>query len=158
MLFLDASALAKAYLDEDGTRNIEGVLERSAGAMFISDFVALEVFTAIRGAFRGSPSVRYKRALNRFRADYPARFSVVDVDPSTRALAIDLTTQHRDTRARSMDLLHLATAMRLQAATRRRPVTLVTSDRDLAHLAQTCGLRTFDPSLEPLAALPRTLS
>lgn len=31
MVFLDASALAKAYLDEEGTHNVEGVLDRSAG-------------------------------------------------------------------------------------------------------------------------------
>ena len=32
---------------------------------------------------------------------------------------------------------------------------IVTSDRDLAELASECGPRTFDPSREPLAALPR---
>lgn len=153
MVFLDASALAKAYLDEDGTRNIEGVLDRSAGALFLTEFVALEVFTTLRSAYRGSPYTRYKRALDRFRADYPSRFTVVDVEGSVRALAIDLTTRHRDARARSMDVLHLATALHLQAGTRTRTVTLVTSNRDLADLAKTCGLRTFDPSREPLAAL-----
>ena len=34
---------------------------------------------------------------------------------------------------------------------------MVTSDRDLKELASELGLRTFDPSREPLAALPRTL-
>jgi predicted nucleic acid-binding protein len=153
MVFLDASALAKAYLDEDGTRNMEGVLERSAGRVFISEFVALEVFTTLRTVYRTAAHVTYKDAVDRFRADYPARFTVMEVDPSVRDLAMDLTTHHREVRARSMDVLHLATALRLQARTR-GPVTVVTSDKDMADFAKALGLRTFDPSREPLAALP----
>jgi predicted nucleic acid-binding protein len=155
MLFLDASALAKAYLDEEGTRNIEGVLNRAAGEVFISDFVALEVLTTLRIALRTAPHLRYQEALNDFQADYPTRFTVLDVGPGVREEAMKLTTHHRTARARSMDVLHLATALRLQSAARSRTVTLVTSDRDLASLARVCGLRTFDPSREPLAALPR---
>lgn len=155
MLFLDASALAKAYLDEEGTRNIEGVLERSAGAVFISELVALEVLTTIRIAFKTAPRPLFQEALNDFRADYRARFTILDIDPALVAAAMDLTTRHRTAKARSMDVLHLATALRLQATTSSDPVVLVTSDRDLTDLAFMCGLRTFDPSREPLAALPR---
>ena len=155
MVFLDSSALAKAYLDEEGTGNVEGVLHRSVGGVFISEFVALEVFTTLRSAFRDATYARYKRAVDRFRGDYPRRFTVVDVDAAVRDSAIGLTTKHRDARARSMDVLHVATALRIQSSVRSRAVTLVTSDRDLADLAAQCGLRTFDPSREPLAALPR---
>jgi predicted nucleic acid-binding protein len=155
MVFLDASALAKAYLDEEGTRNVEGVLGRSPGEVFISDLVALEVLTTIRIALRTAAYAEYKAALDSFRADYSARFSILEVDAGGRTSAMGLTTRHREARARSMDVLHLATALRLQSATRARTVTLVTSDRDLADLATRCGLRTFDPSRELLAALPR---
>ncbi|HEX2211572.1 MAG TPA: PIN domain-containing protein [Longimicrobium sp.] len=92
----------------------------------------------------------------RFWADYQSRFGIVEVNREVVADALALTTKHRGARARSMDVLHLATALRLQSAT--RPVTLVTSDRDLAGLANECGLRTFDPSREPLAALNPGLS
>jgi predicted nucleic acid-binding protein len=156
MLFLDASALAKAYLDEEGTRNIEGVLERSAGAVFISELVALEVLTTIRIAFKTASRPVFQEALNDFRADYRARFTILNIDPALVTAAMDLTTRHRTAKARSMDVLHLATALRLQATTGSDPVVLVTSDRDLTALASECGLRTFDPSREPLAALPRT--
>lgn len=155
MVFLDASALAKAYLDEEGTHNVEGVLDRSAGEVFISDLVALEVLTTIRIAFRNAAYAEYKDALDQFRADHPARFSILEVDAAVRTSAMGLTTHHRQARARSMDVLHLATALRLQSGSRSREVTLVTSDHDLADLAKQCGLRTFDPSREPLAALPR---
>lgn len=65
-----------------------------------------------------------------------------------------LTTARRDARARSLDVLHLATALRLQTNSGEGEVTMVTSDHDLAALSKECGLRTFDPSREPLAALP----
>jgi predicted nucleic acid-binding protein len=92
--------------------------------------------------------------VQRFWSDYQSRFSVVEVDGEIVSAAIALTTKRRDARARSMDVLHLATALRLQASPGARAVTMVTSDRDLAALSKECGLRTFDPSREPLAALP----
>lgn len=154
MLFLDASALAKAYIDEVGDGNVRGLLQRAGGDLFVSEFVALEVLTSIRNAHRGLPREDYVNTVRRFWSDYQSRFSVVEVDPETVARAIALTTKHRGARARSMDVLHLATALRLQKASQAREVTLVTSDRDLADLASAVGLRTFDPSREPLAALP----
>lgn len=47
MIFLDSSALAKAYLDEEGTGVVQGVIERLSGRLFISEFVALEVLTTL---------------------------------------------------------------------------------------------------------------
>ena len=155
MLFLDASALTKAYIDEAGDANVRGLLRRAGGDLFLSELVALEVLTAIRNAHRGLPRKDYVQAVRWFWADYQGLFSVVDVTRQVIADAIALTTKHREARARSMDVLHLATALRLQAARRAREVTMVTSDRDLAALSAECGLRTFDPSREPLAAVPR---
>jgi predicted nucleic acid-binding protein len=156
LLFLDASALAKAYIDEAGDGSVRGLLRRAGGDLFLSEFVALEVLTAIRNAYRGLPRADYVAAVQKFWADYRSCFSVVEVNREVVADAISLTTKHRAARARSMDVLHLASALRLQSTRRAREVTMVTSDRDLAELATTCGLRTFDPSREPLAALPRT--
>lgn len=153
-MFLDASALAKAYIDEAGDANVRGLLRRAGGDLFLSEFVALEVLTSIRNAHRGRPRKDYLKALQSFWSDYQSRFGLIDVDRSVVADAIDLTTTHRDAKARSMDVLHLATALRLQASDRTREVTMVTSDRDMAELASDLGLRTFDPSREPLAALP----
>lgn len=155
MVFLDASALAKAYLEEEGTSNVQGVMHRAGGALFLSEFVALEVLTSIRSAYRDAPQQVYQRALDRFRGDYPSRFIIADVSPAIRAAAMKLTTEHRTIRARGMDVLHLATALQIQNdGAANQPITMVTSARDLVALAQTCGLRTFDPAREPLAALP----
>jgi predicted nucleic acid-binding protein len=154
VVFLDASALVKAYITEEGSTNVQGVLDRQDGSLFVSEFVALEVLTTLRTAYREAARPEYQRAVERFRTDYPSRFSVIDVDAVIRASAMDLTTWRRTARARAMDVLHLATALWIQSARRAHELTLVTSDQDLAALARECGLRTFDPSREPLAALP----
>jgi predicted nucleic acid-binding protein len=154
VLFLDSSALIKAYVEELGDGNVRGLLRRAGGDLFLSEFVALEVLTSLRNVHRGLPRQEYIAAVDRFWADYQSHFGVVAVDRDVVADAIALTTRHRDARARSMDVLHLATALRLQSSRRARYVTLVTSDHDLAALAKECGLRTFDPAREPLAALP----
>jgi predicted nucleic acid-binding protein len=154
VLFLDASALAKAYIDEVGDGNVRGLLQGRRGDLFLSDFVALEVLTSIRNAHRGSAREDYVAALQRFWADYESRFAVIEVDREVLSDALSLTTKHRTARARGMDVLHLATALWLRSARRSGEVTMVTSDRDLATLSKECGLRTFDPSREPLAALP----
>jgi predicted nucleic acid-binding protein len=154
VLFLDASALTKAYLDEAGDGNVWGLLRRGGGDLFLSDFVALEVLTSIRNAHRGKPREAFVATVQRFWSDYQACFSVVEVGQDIVLDALTLTTKRRDARARSMDVLHLATALRLQASPGVGEVTMITSDRDLAALSKECGLRTFDPSREPLAALP----
>lgn len=83
-----------------------------------------------------------------------SRFSVVDMTEAIVTSAMDLTTWRRTARARAMDVLHLATALWLHSARSVNEVTMVTSDQDLAALCKDVGLRTFDPSREPLAALP----
>ncbi len=154
MIFFDSSALVKAYVNEDGTGVVIGAINRLNGLLFISDFVALEVLTTLRTAFRDADRGRWREVITEFTADFEGTFHVVDVGPDVLGRATTLVMEHRRARARSMDLLHLATALELQATRPAMPVTMVTSDRDLAALCREVGLRTFDPSREPLAALP----
>ncbi len=154
MIFFDSSALAKAYLVEDGTPTIQGVFKRMGAVMFVSEFVALEVLTTFRISLR-TRAMAYRHALSEFYRDYPNRFNVVDVDRSVRQQAFALTTSHTQARARSMDVLHIACALQLQAAFPAERVTVASSDLDLLDFARTVGLGTFDPVTEPLAALPR---
>jgi predicted nucleic acid-binding protein len=155
LIFVDSSALAKAYLDEEGSGVVRGALNRFPGRLFISEFVALEVLTTLRTAFREASKAKWSDVVAEFWTDYEATFNVVEIGSAVVDRALDLAQNHRTARARSMDLLHLATALHLQGPRLPRQLTIVTSDRDLAELAKTCGLRTFDPSREPLAALPR---
>jgi predicted nucleic acid-binding protein len=155
LIFVDSSALAKAYLNEEGSGVVRGALNRFPGRLFISEFVALEVLTTLRTAFRDASKAEWDDVVAEFWTDYEGTFNVVEVGPDVVERAMDLAENRRKARARSMDLLHLATALHLQGPRPPTQLTIVTSDRDLAVLALECGLRTFDPSREPLAALPR---
>ncbi|HEX5871201.1 MAG TPA: type II toxin-antitoxin system VapC family toxin [Longimicrobium sp.] len=155
MIFVDSSALAKAYLNEEGAGVVRGALDRFPGRLFISEFVALEVLTTLRTAFRDANRAEWNDIVDEFWRDYEAIFNVVAVGPEVVDRAMDLAVDYRDARARSMDLLHLATALHLKGPRSPAQVTMVTSDLDLITLSRAYGLRTFDPSREPLAALPR---
>jgi predicted nucleic acid-binding protein len=155
LIFVDSSALAKAYLDEEGSGVVRGALDRFPGRLFISEFVALEVLTTLRTAFRSASKADWRDVVAEFWTDYEVTFNVVEIGPDVMDRAMDLAENYREARARSMDLLHLATALHLQGPRPPAQLTIVTSDRDLTDLASECGLRTFDPSREPLAALPR---
>lgn len=124
------------------------------GRSFISDFVALEVLTSLRTTFRDESRSRWNEVADEFLVDFESSFNVVEVGPIVVHRATHLVTSHRRARARSMDIVHLATALHLQASNPAHRVTMITSDHDLAALSGECGLRTFDPSREPLAALP----
>lgn len=154
MVFFDSSALVKAYLDEDGTGVVIGAMERLNGRLFISPFVGLEVLTTLRTAFRDAGRIEWHEVLDEFRVDYEESFNVIEVGPEVVERAMQIAVTYRTARARSMDLLHLATALHLQATRPAHTVTIITSDQDLAALSTQCGLRTFDPAREPLAALP----
>lgn len=154
MVFFDSSALVKAYLDEEGTGVVIGAIERLNGRLFISPFVALEVVTSLRTAFRRANRTEWQEVLAEFRMDYEATFNVVEVDAQIVDRAMGIAVDYRTARARSMDLLHLATALHLQNSQPADRVVIITSDQDLIDLSRECGLRTFDPSREPLAALP----
>jgi predicted nucleic acid-binding protein len=153
MIFFDSSALVKAYVEEEGTGVVLGAFNRVAGRMFISEFVALEVLTSLRTAFKNAKESEWNDVVSEFRSDLEA-FNVLNTGPEVVVGATDLVMDHRQARARAMDLVHLATALRLQASNPAKQVVMVTSDQDLAALSKECGLRTFDPSREPLAALP----
>lgn len=155
MIFVDSSALAKAYLNEEGSGVVRGALNRFPGRLFISELVALEVLTTLRTAFRDASGSDWRAVVAEFWTDYEGTFNVVEIGSEVVDRALDLAENHRKARARSMDLVHLATALHLQGPRPPTQGTIVTSDRDLAALASECGLRTFDPSREALAALPR---
>lgn len=152
MVFFDSSALVKAYLNEEGTGVVAGALGRMTGRTYISDFVALEVLTSLRTAFRDASRDSWNEVVTQFRSDLPT-FNIVEVGPNVLGRAINLVMDHRRGRARAMDLVHFATALQIQADAIVNEITMVTSDHDLAALCRECGLRTFDPGREPLAAL-----
>ena len=158
MLFLDASALMKAYLTEDGTRAVQAAMKRMNGSLVVSDLVALEVLNVIRRKFnKGSLSEpEYRRARLAFAGDYPGAFRVAPVGPDALRRAFSIADSHRQKSVGGVDVLHLATALYVSDGLPAGfQLTFATADLDLKDLATQKGLRTFDPTADRVSTIPR---
>ncbi len=130
ILYLDASALVKRYLAEDGSRLVRELMHEADG-WFMCRVGYVETVRAVVLAAGG-------RAARRVQDEWAA-FDVIEVDQALVRDAADLAPSHD---LRSLDALHLAAARIL-----RRPELLVaTWDRRLAAAIAT-GLRPVPEDL-----------
>lgn len=157
-LFWDASALVKAYADEDGTPNAAGALALRNVRAFVTDFVALEVITALGKKLRsGHITPRgYRTALENFRREYP-KFNVLEVEHDTRKQSHLLAEKYRGIGTSALDILHLASASHAAALCHPRPLVLLCADRPLIEAARNEGLGVYNPETHPHAALRTAL-
>jgi uncharacterized protein len=131
MLYLDASALVKRYVAEEGSEALIAAMKAAEGwAMCRVGHV--ETARAIHLAAG-------KSAVKRLVADWPS-FQVVEVDASLAEHAAELTFTEE---LRSLDALHLAAALLLASD----ELTLATWDVRLHHAARNQGLPVFPAEL-----------
>ncbi|HEX5593329.1 MAG TPA: type II toxin-antitoxin system VapC family toxin [Solirubrobacterales bacterium] len=131
MLYLDASALVKRYIAEEGSEALIGVMGEAEG-WAICRVGYVETARAVELAAG-------KGAVRRFAADWPS-FEVVEVDAPLAEQAAELTFTEE---LRSLDALHLAAAL-LIASDR---LTLATWDVRLHRAARRRGLEVFPSEL-----------
>ncbi|WP_136031419.1 type II toxin-antitoxin system VapC family toxin [Microbacterium sp. PF5] len=124
MIYLDASAAAKALVEEPETSTIVGAF--GAGAEFVaSRLLAVELH-----------AVADRRSLNHESADdLLDRVALVSLDDDTMTRAIRLRTG-----LRTLDALHLATALELSDVV----TSFLTYDKELAAAARAHGLTPAD--------------
>jgi predicted nucleic acid-binding protein len=131
MLYLDASALVKRYVTEDGSDAVLEAMDRvEPVSMCRVGFV--ETKRAIARA--GDPA-----DLERFESDWHA-FEVVEVDAPLSERAAELACTSG---LRSLDAIHLAAALALP----RRALTFATWDARLHRAAREHGLETLPATL-----------
>jgi uncharacterized protein len=130
-LYLDASALVKRYVDEEGSDQVEAAMgEARQWATCRAGYV--ETVRAV--GWSGDEA-----AVDLFRAEWPA-FSVVEVDLSVAEDAAELATA---TGLRALDAIHLAAALALLGD----EVTFATWDKRLHRAARERGLTMLPESL-----------
>jgi predicted nucleic acid-binding protein len=131
MLYLDASALVKRYVAEEGSEALVGAMGKADG-WAICRVGYVETARAI-GLAAG------KGAVKRFSADWPS-FEVIEVDASLAEHAAELTFAEE---LRSLDALHLAAALLIAS----QELTLATWDARLHRAAQRQSLAVFPSEL-----------
>lgn len=131
MLYLDASALVKRYVDEDGTSALIQAMEED-GQWIASRIGYVETARAI-GLLGGD------RVLERFRTEW-ASFNVIELSTSVAERAAELAIT---TKLRTLDAIHLAAALALPG----RDMKFATWDARLHGAAKNHGLTLLPDSL-----------
>lgn len=131
MLYLDASALVKRYVKEEGSDLLlQAMEEASAWSMCRIGYV--ETYRAVAMAAG-------RRAAKKVEADWPS-FDVVEVDAALAEHAAELAL---DAELGSLDALHLASALLLPP----RDLTVATWDARLHRAALERSLQTLPTAL-----------
>ena len=144
--YLDTSAVVKRYRTEPGTDVMSTLLEQPTpdDRFYVSFLLVLEFTSGILRLVRGS-RVRQSTAdgiIARFRQDARDLLRIWPLDDSILGSAISVVHNHR---LRSADAIHLATALAVSSVEANVPLTLVTSDAELAEAGQAAGLETLTP-------------
>ena len=150
--YLDASAVAKRYLPEPGSRWIEALMQRTDELRFVSvELVALEVVCAITRAFRERriSSTRRDQAIARLALDAQTAWSLWAVTDLLLRRASRLAIRHP---LRAYDAIHLASALAwaddLREADLPAPC-FVSADTTLLAVARAEGLTIENPNEHP---------
>jgi predicted nucleic acid-binding protein len=151
VVFWDTSALVKAYATEPGSPIAQAALKAvPARRAAVSDFVALETLSVLAKLLRTGAfsAAEYRAVRGEFFKDYPGSFVEVSVEQQTHRIARALVETHRKAGIGALDILHLACALDLKAASYPRPVVFAVVDGPLRRVAKQEGLRTFDPETQ----------
>jgi predicted nucleic acid-binding protein len=132
VLYLDASALVKRYVAEDGSDLVRAAMA-DANAWFMCRVGFVETVRAV-GLAAGA------RTTETVRREWES-FGVIEVD---RALSEDAAALALAHELRSLDALHLAAALLLP----REAVTVATWDLRLHRAARASGLRVIPERLD----------
>lgn len=140
-LYVDTSALLRAYLPEEREHNeLEALLLKAQGPVATSEIARVEFASAARGALLGGTARVLRSLLDKFDQDCgpdgPIRLLALD-PAAVLPRAYELVIDHR---LRALDAIHLAVALEqyrpLAADT---DVVFVTRDQDQAAAAKALG-------------------
>ena len=144
--YLDTSAVVKRYRTEPGTDVMSALLEQPTpdDRFYVSFLLVLEFTSGILRLAVGG-QVRQSTAdgiIARFRQDARDLLRIWPLDDTILGSAISVV---HDYRLRSADAIHLATALAISSVDPNVPLTLVTSDEELAEAGQAAGLEMLTP-------------
>ncbi|HET7461639.1 MAG TPA: type II toxin-antitoxin system VapC family toxin [Longimicrobium sp.] len=159
-VFWDASALVKGYAQEEGTPNVKSAFALPDIREFVTEFVALEVITALGKKYRTGQITKkvYRNGLDEFRHDFDNEFDVLELERRTREHSLRLAEKYQKLGTSALDILHLASARQAAALCHPRPLVVLCADKPLIEAARAEGLGVYNPETHPHAALRTALS
>jgi len=151
IFFLDSSAIAKAYIVEQGSVWIRSLLNPGAGnELNVSVVAGAEVISAIiRRRRTGSlDAIASAAAIQEFRDDWQFLYNHVAIDEQLIERAMSLVERYE---LRAYDSVQLAAALTLHDRCRSVGINiaLVSADTELNTVATAEGLHVENPNLHP---------
>jgi len=158
MIFFDTSAVVKAYVTENGSDEVRAMVAALKGSLYLTPHVVLEVLSAFAKKMRSDELTKgVYRVVRRAFLSELSTLNVLPVEAEVFTAAGDLIDRHRRIAAGAMDILHIASALQLQATLPHKPLIVTSSDRAFLSAARAAGLPTFDPENESFSTLQARL-
>ena len=148
----DASAIAKRYMLETGSRWVQALTDPAAGhEVFLTRIGRVEVTAAVTRRSRGGllPGLNALALLAQFRYDATYQYNILEIIPAVLAEAERLAELHG---LRGYDAVQLATTLNLhqnRMATGLSVLTFVSADGALNTAAKAEGLTVDNPNSHP---------
>ena len=141
-IFLDTSALAKRYIQEPGSEELQDLFLSAVTEVVVSTLAMPEFAAALNRKVRDTEILKEAaaNALREFEKDWEDLFFKIPLTEQLASFAASLTTTYP---LRGADAIHLATAMAADVA------LFVASDKELIRAAEKAGMKAYDPSVGP---------
>ena len=138
-VYLDTSALAKRYVQEPGSEDLEQLFSRDVKEAVVSTLTLPEFGAALGRKVRDREINRKSAsaAMEEFDRDWQEAFALVPVTTEIAEFAAELAFKYP---LKGSGAVHLATAMLS------RVDLFVTSDRQLLGVCEKAGLKGYDPA------------
>lgn len=147
LYYLDTSALAKRYVTEVGSVWIREITDPSfENVLVISEIAIVEVFSVLAyKAHRNEiSSVNTENLRTAFLDHVEYEYVSVKLDSEVLVFSRHLVTKHISYKLRTLDAIHLSSALRVQSAFAEEMV-FVCADDNLIKCAGAEGLKVEDP-------------
>ena len=142
-IFFDTSALAKRYIEEPGSEEIEDLFLSLASEIFVCT-LAFPEFAAALGRKVREKEIAKKaaiRAVKEFEKDWQGLYIKIPISDTLAESAASLSIQYP---------LKGADAVQLAAAVSVSPDLFVVADHQLITTAEKLGLTSYDPTSGPI--------
>jgi predicted nucleic acid-binding protein len=141
-IFIDTSALAKRYVQEPGSKELEELLTSITSEIFISTLAFVEFASAMGRKLRNKDIAEAKvgEAIKELEEDWYEVFAKI---PLEDMLAETAATIALDYSLKGADAVHLASAQATGAE------LFVASDNKLIRMAKKMGIRSYNPESGP---------
>lgn len=141
-IFLDTSALAKRYVEEPGSKELEDLFASIATEIFVSTLAFVEFASAMGRKLRNKEIEEAKagEVIRELEKDWFEVFANIPLEDTLAEKAAAIALEYF---LRSADSVHLASAQETGAE------LFVASDNKLIRVAQKMGINSYNPESGP---------